>query len=710
MCIRDRRRVHGDQIWAACKALEQLSAFANFSQSLEQDPLPWKKWYGEEKAEFADLPRSFKELSKFHRLLLLRAMRPDRCPSALFAFVSEFMGERFVEQRPFNIEETYEESSSVTPIFFVLFPGVDPTPEVERIAGQNGKFISDGKFVNISMGQGQEETARKAIFNAAKVGDWIMLQNVHLMEKWLKLFERYLEQVAEDAHPDFRCFISSEPPPLPLMKIIPESILQNCVKVANEAPQDLKANLRRAYSKFNQGMITKSSKPNDFKSILFALCVFHSLVLGRRKFGSQGWSRIYNFNDGDLTICADVLHNYLEKYEQVPYDDLRYIYGEIMYGGHITDNWDRRTCNTYLRVLVRPELQANMAFFPGFRSPDPVKFDYAVYAKYIEEKLPIESPIVFGMSPNAEIGYLTTMCDTIFRTIIEVQGGSSGGGASKKDEGVMTLINDFKTRLPKSYHILDITGRIKEKTPYVVVCLQECERMNTLLSEIDRSLEELKLGLLGALNITDAMEGLSRALSLNRVPDNWEKYAYFSKKALSAWFTDLIERTIQLHEWTKEMVMPKSLCISYLFNPMSFLTAIMQTTARSKELPLDNMTLQTDVTGYKGPEDIQTYAEQGFFIHGLFLEGAAWEIGANGNDGFLIDQKLKDLHPKLPVVNVIAVPADKKKTAGQYQCPVYVTSARGPTYVFTANLSMESEDMDSAKWILSGCALLMSDD
>lgn len=71
---------------------------------------------------------------------------------------------------------------------------------------------------------------------------------------------------------------------------------------------------------------------------------------------------------------------------------------------------------------------------------------------------------------------------------------------------------------------------------------------------------------------------------------------------------------------------------------------------------------------------------------------------------------MKELHPKMPVINVISVKTQDLKVVGQYQCPVYVTSMRGPTYVFLSNMSMESEDSDPNKWILSGTCLLMSDD
>jgi dynein heavy chain len=76
----------------------------------------------------------------------------------------------------------------------------------------------------------------------------------------------------------------------------------------------------------------------------------------------------------------------------------------------------------------------------------------------------------------------------------------------------------------------------------------------------------------------------------------------------------------------------------------------------------------------------------------------------------LTDSTLKDLHPKLPIVNVLALPLDKKPKLGFYECPVYVTTQRGPTYIYTASLKMESEEADPKKWILAGVALLQADD
>merc|ERR550537_179142 len=103
---------------------------------------------------------------------------------------------------------------------------------------------ANGKYVNISMGQGQEMVAVTALNQAAKEGGWVMLQNIHLMQNWLKTLERQLEVIEEFAAPEFRCILTSEPPSAlygPLQELCPESILQKCIKIADEAPSDVKS-------------------------------------------------------------------------------------------------------------------------------------------------------------------------------------------------------------------------------------------------------------------------------------------------------------------------------------------------------------------------------------------------------------------------------------------------------------------------------------
>jgi len=352
-------------LWPKIKSLETVvvavvggaKPFETLGDDMISDSDAWREWFNLEYPERKVLPGAYGEisLSSVSVLLILRAMRPDRLTSALQVFVNDYMGKEFTAdgEPPFDMQKTYQESSCSTPILFVLFPGVDPTPWVESLGKKFDITSERGTFLNISMGQGQEALAEGVLERFSESGAWIFLQNVHLMQAWLPKLERKLELCSEHADAGFRCFISAEAPPLPYMKFIPESLLQSCIKVANEAPTDLKSNLRRAWAGFDMQYISACSKPKEFLSTLFALCFFHGIVLGRRRFGAQGWSRPYSFNVGDLKICANVLRNYIDNNETVPWADLRYIFGEIMYGGHITDFWDRRTNNTYLSVSPR---------------------------------------------------------------------------------------------------------------------------------------------------------------------------------------------------------------------------------------------------------------------------------------------------------------------------------------------------------------------
>ena len=107
-----------------------------------------------------------------------------------------------------------------------------------------------------------------------------------------------------------------------------------------------------------------------------------------------------------MHACAaacQVAANYLESNPKIPWDDLRYIFGEIMYGGHITDDFDRRLCGAYLRAYMTEKLLEGEEFYPGFR-PAPAGLNCKqVVSLHIESEMPQESPIAFGLHPNAEI-------------------------------------------------------------------------------------------------------------------------------------------------------------------------------------------------------------------------------------------------------------------------------------------------------------------
>ncbi|NWR37180.1 DYH9 protein, partial [Tachuris rubrigastra] len=564
-----------------------------------------------------------------------------------------------------------------------------------------GFTFNNRNLHNVSLGQGQEVVAEQALDLAAKEGHWVILQNIHLVAKWLSSLEKKLEQHSKGSHQDFRVFISAEPAPSPESHIIPQGILENSIKITNEAPTGMQANLHGALDNFSQDTLEMCSHEKEFKSILFALCYFHAVVAERRKFGPQGWNRPYPFNSGDLTISVSVLHNYLQASSKVPYDDLRYLVGEIMYGGHITDDWDRRLCKTYLEEFIKPEmLEGELLLAPGF--PLPGNMDYNGYHQYIDEALPPESPYLYGLHPNAQLGFLTRSSEQLLRTVLELQPRDSSageGGVGTREETVKDLLEEMLEKLSDEFNMAELMAKVEQRTPYAVVALQECERMNVLTGEIKRSLLELELGLKGELTMTSDMESLQNALFLDMVPESWGRRSYPSTASLGTWFSDLLARINELDTWTGDFSLPSTVWLGGFFNPQSILTAIMQTTARKNKWPLDRMALQCDVTK-KSREDFASPPREGAYVHGLFMEGARWDAQA----GLITDARLKELTPAMPVLFIRAIPADKQDTRGMYPCPLYKTRQRGPTYVWTFNLKTKDKP---AKWVLAGVALLL---
>lgn len=705
--------------WSLVLKLVELEGFENFGTNMEKDaPNRFKEWFNELTPEDVKLPLDWKRLDSvpFQKLLVLRCLRPDRMTGAMAEWIRNTLpngrdymdcdGSSSFQQVLMN---TFEDSTTTTPIFFILSPGADPVKEVEAMGKKTFSLQLGSNYWNVAMGQGQDVVAMAKLDIGHREGHWVMLQNIHLMPKWCVELEKKLDVFAvENSHPNFRLFLSADP-----SKGIPIGILERSIKLTNEPPQGMLANLRRSFALFSKEDF--EDRDAKVKSILFALCHFHSLMLERKKFGPMGYNMKYPFSAGDLRDSAQVLYNYLEGSTSVkiPWDDLRYIFGEIMYGGHIVDDWDRRMCEKYLLYFMRDELLDEIEMVPyadgklSWPSPQP-----GPHEKYLEhiETMPPESPLFFGMHPNAEINFRTAQCNNTFEMLLMLMatgGGGGGGGEEEASMSPMAIAEDLCGQIleevqEKKFATDDVSKSLseEEKGPYQFVFLQECEYMNGLVYEMVRGLQELQLGFKGELTMSETMEELATSLYQEKLPTWWVKLGFASTRPLKSWRVNLQDRCAQLDEWIGDpLTIPKVVDISRLFNPQSFLTAIKQLCCQNTGQELDKLQVFTEVTKREAKQ-VDAASKDGAFVTGMFLEGARWDTTSNSVE----DSKPKEMFTQMPVINCKAGMLSDKVDKNVYICPTYCVPTRRPYFVFPAQLRTKAPP---DKWVLAGVAMIL---
>ena len=703
-----------DSTWSAVRNLATLEDFEKLPGDMEENSQRFLDWYQHVTPEEERIPGDWRELDKmpFKKLQLVRVLRPDRMSAALTNFIRDIIpnGKAFVEcdaelSSYQVVESSFEDSTPLIPMYFILSPGSNPVLDMDRLAVKFGK-TKGIDYHNVSLGQGQDVVAVDKLDAGSRQGHWVMLNNVHLMPRWLPVLEKKMDSYAlNGTHENFRIMLSSDP-----ATSIPISILDRAIKITSDPPSGLKANLKQAFACFTRE--TYEELEPRTKGILFGLCQFHAVMIERKKFGAKGYNMMYPFSIGDLISSATVLRNYMESAPaKVPWADLRYLFGEIMYGGHIVNSFDRLLANTYLEYYMKEELLDEMPMFPfmeekrdveAFKAP-PTSSSYERVVEHVDETLKSDTPLAFGLHPNAEIGFRTANSEELLRVILELStsSASEGGDVQSSQQVAEAAIQDILDQYRDTKFELDaIAGSVEEVGPFQNIVLQECDRMNRLVSEITRSLIELDLGFRGELTISDTMDDLANSLYLDRVPKGWENLAYPSMRGLALWLADLQARIAQLNDWSSNPgETPVCTWLSGLFNPQSFLTAVMQITAQKDNLELDKLTLLTDVTKKMLAEEMTAPAKEGTFIVGLSLEGGSWNVGA----GLLEPSKPREMFTPLPVINVRPVVVEKLEQ-GLYQCPCYKTQIRGPTYVFSLQLRTKAE---TGKWVLAGVVAVM---
>ncbi|XP_069502374.1 dynein axonemal heavy chain 2 [Ambystoma mexicanum] len=693
-----------DTNWDNITELDKLTNFHGIMNSFEQYARDWNIWYTNSVPETAMLPGEWENAcNEMQRMLIVRSLRQDRVAFCVTSFIINNLGSKFVEPPVLNMKSVVDDSTTKTPLIFVLSSGVDPTSALLQLAEQSGM---SHQFQALSLGQGQAPIATRMIKEGVKDGNWVFLANCHLSLSWMPQLDKLVEQLqVEEPHPSFRLWLSSSPHP-----DFPISILQASLKMTTEPPKGLKANMKRLYNLVTEQQFNRCTKPAKYKKLFFALCFFHSVLTERKKFLQLGWNIIYGFNDSDFEVSENLLSLYLDEYEDTPWDALKYLIAGVNYGGHVTDDWDRRLLTTYINDYFCEQSIAAPFFKLSILDTYYIPKDgnLTSYKEYIALLPNMDHPETFGQHPNADIASEITEARTLFETLLSLQPQitPSGAGGQSREDKVLELSWDVRQKIPEEIDYESTRVLLADDpSPLNVVLLQEIQRYNLLMETMSSSLIELEKGIQGLVVMSTSLEETFNCIFDARVPPLWAK-AYPSNKLLASWTRELRERVDQFALWAETAHPPPIYWLSAFTFPTGFLTAVLQLSARQNAISVDTLSWEFIVSTVDD-NNLLYKPKDGVWIRGLYLEGAGWDK----KNACLLEAEPMELVCSIPSIHFKPVENKKKSGKGMYACPCYYYPNRTGTAgrcSFVIGVDLKSGAMPADHWIKRGTALLMS--
>jgi len=701
----------GKPRWNEILTLATLPAFSGFDKYFEDNVDKFLQLYNAVEADKEPLPGQWEEkLTSQQKLCFIRAFRMDCLTSAVITFVSQELGQKFVEPPTFDIAKSFADSVNTTPLVFILSPGTDPVADVITFADKLGM---SKRFESISLGQGQGPKASKMIENAQGTGGWVLLSNCHLMESWMSNLEAVVEQLnPETMSVQFRLWLTSMP-----ANTFPVQVLQNGVKMTNEPPSGIRANLLRSYSSITDEFLATSQKPQSFRPLLFGFCFFHAVVQDRRKFGPIGWNISYGFTPEDLQVCKEQLNLFNNQYDEVPYKVLTFLGAQINYGGRVTDDKDKLLISKIIDTFICPaviEKGEDYKYSTSGLYYAPGATNVAETVEFIRGLPYSPLPEAFGLHENCNI---TCAQDQALKLLTGMQSmvslGGGGEGGLSADEVMDDTAASIQERMPKPFP-LDIC-EAKFPTLYSdsmnTVVKQECLRYNTLLWSMIASLKDFRRAIKGLIVMTGELEMVGKSMFVNEVPDLWGKKGPLSLKPLSSWFLDILARCEFFQMWFDLGKPPPCFWISGIFFPQAFFTGAIQNYARKFKEEIDLLSYSHTPMDHIGDakKELTTPPENGVYIYGMFLEGCRWDYQAH----MLADSRPKELFTEVPTLWFKPV-KHRQPNILDYRCPCYKVVSRKGVLLTTGHstnfvLYLElATDKTVGAWIKAGVGAFLA--
>lgn len=706
-----RRKPYGwvpEPAWLGCMGLFlKVAWFKDLPDSIQRYGDQWRYWFEADAPEVLPVPEitTASKMTELGMLLLLRAVRPDRVIIAASTYTNSVLGESYDAEAPLSLEAALAESTAMTPIVCIITPRAELADAVLALAKKLKKEV-----LAVTMGDGQDTVARKHVDTGVSIGSWVLLQNAHITIPYLEGLEDRLARL-EGIEPEFRLWITTLAD-----QSFPLGILQMSVRVTNDTPKGIRASLKRAYANITQDVVDAVASP-EWRMLLFVTSLMHAVLQERRSFGPFGWVNAYDFSFSDLNASLRVLESLLKdadarKTKELSWAPLRFLVGEIQYGGRITDLWDVKLLQAYVeKYFCQGSIEPGHHIFKDY--PVPAVSDISVIRKEIESLPQYDSPELFGLGLQAEEVANTIQVNAMLHEMgsaIDTPGKAETirSGYQSSYEGLSKMCSDLLERLPLNFINMDLKTAVSKdggaSSPINVVLRQEVELLKAVFAKVKGTMEEVRASIAGTKLMTDEMIVDLRALHEGRVPTSWVKGAWRVRdNALAGWLGSLMQRCEQWRRWV-DKGKPTCYWLAGFLRPTAFLHAIKQDAVKKRsdwtleETVLVTQVTKTDANDVKGP------ADEGVFVHSVVLEGCGW----HKRDTKLHDSTTRSVHHPLPVLHITpqvkkAKPSELSTTV--YECPMYSDRTRSGGSVVTVDLRT---DDPPAKWTMRGVALLIS--
>ena len=335
----------------------------------------------------------------------------------------------------------------------------------------------------------------------------------------------------ERVHNKFRLWLTTEPTPQ-----FPVSLLQISLKITVETPRGIRSNLNRSFIKIGKERIDNFADSLVGTRLLYGLCLFHAVLQERKKFGSLGWNRIYEFNENDLIISLKQLETAYdaERKNKTPtsplfqLETIKYLVGECFYGGRITDNHDR-LCLTHLLDQFYSEnitkLNHNLIDIPLYPLPD--KGGYNSLLETIKSYPINDHPEIFGMHENARITCANNQTQQLFDTIVSIQPKYTIESSFNLEENRMIQTLQFIDQsLTSIWNSKNEPKFAIETCSLYSILNNEIVNYAKLIQIIKGSIQQIEQGVKGIISVTTEMEDLMKSIYYGTVPKQWQLFSY----------------------------------------------------------------------------------------------------------------------------------------------------------------------------------------